>query len=109
MAEKTGLKKMEIWADRIDEALEELESDLLVGWKIIGERRLGYYACDKCVLCPECGDCDFCEPVITLIIRSVYKPGQRLVLYASGKMICEGDEEVKMFLERRNIPIPKVI
>jgi hypothetical protein len=109
MAEKTGIKKMEIWAEQIDDALEELESDLLVGWRIIGERRLGFYNCENCRLCSECGDCDFCEPLLTLIIRAFHKPGERLVLYASGKRIAEGDQEVKMFLERRNIPVPKVI
>jgi hypothetical protein len=109
MAEKTGIKKMEIWAEQIDDALEKLESDLLVGWRIIGERRLGFYNCENCRLCPECGDCDFCEPVITLIIRTVYKPGEKLVIYASGKKIVEGDREVIEFLERRNIPVPKVI
>jgi hypothetical protein len=104
-----GIKRTDVWADRIDDALEELESDLLAGWKIIGERRLGYYACDKCVLCPECGDCEFCEPILTLIIRAYHKPGERLVIYASGKKVVEGDQDVVLFLKQRNIPIPKVI
>jgi hypothetical protein len=111
MAEKmeTGIRKIEVWADRIDEALETIEEDLLVNWKIVGERRLGYYACDRCVLCSECGDCDFCEPVLTLIIRTCYKPGEKLVLYAAGKKIAEGDKEVIEFLKQRKIPVPKVV
>jgi hypothetical protein len=106
---KTGIKKMDVRADRADEALEAIEEDMLAGWRIIGERRLGYYSCDSCRLCPECGDCDFCEPVLTLIIRAIHKPGERLVLYAAGKRVVEGDQEVVLFLMQRKIPVPKVI
>jgi len=108
---KTDMKmeeKMELRAEQMDSALENLENDLLAGWRIIGLGKLVYYDCERCN-CIECTDCEICEPRFTLIIRTVYKPGERLVLYAKGRKVAEGDEEVKTFLTIRNVPIPKVI
>ena len=79
--------------------------ELPEGWAQIGRGLYGWYVCSE--TCEEYEEtCEECEPLLELVVRDVYKPGERLAIYVGSKKVVDGDEEVKKFLKSRGIPIP---
>jgi len=96
--------RKEVWRKRLEKRLERIESELLEEWRPLGGGRFGWWG-SKCVGCKR--TCEGCEPLLMLVVRQVYKPGYRLVLYGPiGKPVADGDEEVRGFLQEKGIPIP---
>jgi hypothetical protein len=76
------------------------------GWARIDKGLYGWYVCSE--TCEDEEPCEECEPLLELVVRDVYKPGERLAIYVRDKKVVDGDEEVKKFLKSRGIPIPFV-
>jgi hypothetical protein len=81
----------------------EIAEELPSGWAQIDRGLYGWYAC-------ECETCEpeMCEPVLELVVRDVYKPGERLAIYVGNQKVADGDKEVIKFLKLRGIPLPFV-
>jgi hypothetical protein len=100
MAGEKYVGRWEAWSER----LERIEEEVLGEWRPLGSGKFGWWG-DKCNEC-ESLDCEACGPEYLLVVRSVYKKGERLALYSKDRKLADGDEEVKRFLHERGIPFP---